>query len=339
MNRDCTRDALLRELPSPWRKDARAVPVLTIDGPPGTVASLDGDMLTVQAGTSAFATPIPTTQSLDAIRIAAGNVGIGIALVDPSLANVSGGILVPFPPATVSPFAALPLLGWMSTTWRILDPFAAALSDESSNIVIGLAQLNLLDAATSFADLWGSYLGIPRRPGEDDATYTQRMRWWTIRPKENNYALAACLEYDFPPLLVSDVEDTVTRCFLPSDDKPLRYRPLRGWHYNIATIDIFTHGAFPNQDMANQAARLVACGVKIFLRGSYALTPMASPAGYDFAGTEFLVGIPLPIQINHAPPIGVGKIGPDPGVAPGIATWDAAKWDLNKWGPASARPK
>jgi hypothetical protein len=342
MNRDCTRDALLRELPSPWRKGALAIPVLTIDGPIGTVVSLDSDVLTVQPPTSPEPTAIPATQSLDAIRLACGNAGVGCALVDPTLAAVSGAVLLPFPETTVVATTAgvtlLPLFGWASPTWRLLDPLAEQLAAESVNVEVGLAQLNLLEAATSFADLWGTYLGIPRFPGEDDATYTARMRWWTIRPKENGYALAAALEEDFPPLKVTIVVDTVTECFIPSDDKPLRYRPLRGWHYNVATIDIITEGAFPSEDMANAAARLVACGIKVYLRGAFALTPMASPAGYDFAGTDCTVGLPLPIQINHAPPIGIGKIGPDPGDAPGLGKWDVAKWNLNKWGPASNRP-
>ena len=339
MNRDCYRDALLRELPSPWRKEAVAVVALTIDGPLGTVVTLGSDVLTVQAPSSLTPTAIPLAQTLDAIRLECGNVGVGCALTNVALAPVSGGVLLPFPTTVVQATAPVSLFAWTSDTWWVLDPLAEQLAAESVNVDVGLAQLNLLTAAMSFADYWGTYLGIPRFPGEDDATYTARMRWWTIRPKENNYALANCLEEDFPPLKVSAVEDTVTHCFEPSDDRPLRYRPLRGWHYNVATIDILTTGAFPNADMVNDAARLVACGVKIFLRGSYALTPMQSPAGYDFTGSQLTIGVPLPIQINNIPPIGVGKIGPDPGVAPGIAQWDVSKWDLSKWGPASARPK
>jgi hypothetical protein len=328
MTVDCERDALLRELPSPWRKEPLAVPTFAIVGPNGVeVYYADAVLHATIPGQPPIEIPV-TGLTYDALVRACQDAGIGAVLVDPAagplwaitLLNDSTRAAVNQTSAwniatwNVSPWStrtAVSFSRWTSDTWRLLDPLAAELAFEDGNVDDGLAQLNELTSAGVFADLWGSYLGIQRRTGESDADYTARMQWWLIRPRENNYALANLLEADFPPITISLVDDVVRHCFMPSDDIALRGRPLRGWYYNIATIEIDTQGGFPSSALVAAAEGNAACGVKVFVHGYYSLDSMPSPAGYDLAGTSsILFGQPLPIQINAPPPVGVGKIGP-----------------------------
>jgi hypothetical protein len=334
MSRECELQGLLRELPSPWLKDPEGVPAIHLTGPGGASLVLTGDYIiaTPTPGDQPTVIPVEGTTLREVVQRLT-DAGIAATLAPGTDPILAAAVLIEaeafsLPVQTASKWGqsqwntarwSLRALSgkptdiwrWTSETWRLLDPIAEQLKDETENMLVGLAQMNLLTSATTFADWWGRYTGIPRKPGEvDDAAYTARQRDELLRPRENNLALANLLEHDFPPLKVSLVEDSVRRCFQPSDDKQLRYRPLRGWRYNVATIEIAVEGGFPSADFIAAAERNAACGVKVFVHGSWDMASMASPAGYDFAGTQILFGAPLPITINAPPPVGVGKIGP-----------------------------
>ena len=327
---DCVLEALLRELPSPWRKDPIPVPAFAITGPAGAIITLADDTLTVVLKGHPDPVVIPLgDMTFDELVRACADNGIG-ASTDPLSGPLLASTMLPEGPRTAEAAAAsrwnraiwnkdtwLPRLvdvitfsRWTSDTWRLLDPLAERLAFEDGNGDAGLAQLNLLTSAGVFADLWGAYCGIPRHPGESDEDYTARIRWELLRPRENNLALADLLEHDYPPLHVALVDDVVRRCFMPSDDIALRGRPLRGWYYNIATVGIDVEGGFPSADMIAAAEKNAACGVTVYVRGHYKFLSMPSPAGYDFAGSTIRFGVPIPIKINAPPPVGVGKIGP-----------------------------
>jgi len=332
MNQTCERDVLLRELPSPWLKDPLAIPALRLAAPPGAYARVTDDDVFIAydvLGHEVIRLPLLDFTIGEVIAQCAA-VGFDLRKIDPPPADAMSGMLL-LPSGSlpgvkegahwnvskwnqskwVLRATARPVIyRWTSPTWRLLNPLATALGQETANTLVGLTQLNLLTSAAFFADLWGSYLGIPRKTNEDDATYTARVRHEILRPRENNQALAQILEEDFPPIHVEVVDDLVRHCFMPSDDIQLRYRPLRGWRYNIATIEIVVRGGFPTIEMIRAAERHSAGGVKVYMRGEWFLDLMPSPAGYDFAGTQVLVGRPLPIKINAPPPVGTGKIGP-----------------------------
>jgi hypothetical protein len=333
------RTALLRELPSPWRKDPLAEPAIRITGPVGTVVTLVDQVLTIHAelalapyvrwneplgwNRSIWAPnadairsgEIPLVgQSLDELRIQIGNAGAGATLI--GLGARSTHVLLDQPDqASVGPDTPVTLYAFTSHTWWFLSPMAAALDAAQTNVDVGLAQLDLLTAAGVFADRWGAYCGIPRRADEADADYTARIRHELLRPRENNLALADLLETDFPPLTVTSVTDLITECLEPSDDRALRGRPLRGWVYNIATIEIVCDG-LPTAAVVAAAERNVAAGVRVYIRGQWAVPTMPSPAGYDFAGSQILLGVPAYMTINAPPEIAVGAIAPPGGGTP-----------------------
>jgi hypothetical protein len=294
------RSALLRELNQPWRKDAEAVPYATLEGGAvtiaGTVCTVLGESFSLAHLTlAAFCTRLAT-------------FGITATVVDqtPNAGAIWARVLL-------DDVATTTLMRWTNPNWRVPEACGAALDREAVTMDIGLAQLDLLTAGGVWADLWGTYTGLARRPGETDGPYTARQLATLLRPRENGYALANLLEAEFPPLKVHWVTDTVRACFQPSDGKPLRGRPLRGWYYNIATIEILTEGGIPSLAVLTTAEANVAAGVHVFLIGGMPLAPMPSPAGYDLTSSTYLIGEPLPMKINAPPPIGIGKIGRDPG--------------------------
>ena len=291
------RDAILRELNRPWKKDALPQAVLTVIGAGAEALIVQDDWLAV-ADTSVDLRACSLGELAEQLRALGFTVDVTAeeqAVMAAVLLDTVGGAS---------------LARWTNPNWRLPDTCGRGLERGRTHVDLALAQLNLLSAGGAWADFWGRYTGTPRRTDEDDATYTDRQLHELLRPRENNYALANLLEEDFPPIRVENVSNTLSRCFQCSDTV-MREHPLRGRLFNACTVELVVDG-FPTPALVIAARANVAAGIYIYVRGEWALDAMESPAGYDFKATNWMFGKPLPIQINAPPPIGIGKIGPDP---------------------------
>jgi hypothetical protein len=77
-----------------------------------------------------------------------------------------------------------------SLLWSLMDAFANGLEvAERDGIIAGLQQAYLHTAEGEWLDLWGSYFGIRREDGEDDAAYLHRTVAEVLRPRSNALAM------------------------------------------------------------------------------------------------------------------------------------------------------
>ena len=81
------------------------------------------------------------------------------------------------------------LYAYTSLLWAYLEPFAAELKEIAYQIDQALAQMNMRQAEAEWLDEWGGYYGIPRRVGEVDADYANRIIIEVLRPRGNNIAI------------------------------------------------------------------------------------------------------------------------------------------------------
>jgi hypothetical protein len=314
------RDAVLRELNKPWKKDPFPDLVLTVSGPGADQLTVEGNVLTVGTLYSADLTTISLGTLAQHLRA----LGMTVTVAS-SEENVTAAVLL-------DGYGPGDLARWSNPNWRLPDTFGRALEHSRTQVDLALAQLNLLTAGGAWADWWGRYTGTPRHAAEDDATYTARQLHELLRHRENTYSLADLLEEDMPDIRVLSIETARPAVFTCSV-MTLRFHPLAGWRWNADTVHITVEG-FPSRALLALAQANVAAGITVYLDGRVAFddATVEGGIGYDFQDVAWQIRPPKPMQIGPGQ-IGVDKIGPDPGPPVDLtAHWQIATWRLNTWG-------
>lgn len=81
------------------------------------------------------------------------------------------------------------LVAYQSNLWALLDAYGVEIRAAELNLGEALKQLDLSTSEGEFADFWGEFFGVPRRPGEHDADYRKRMADEVVRPRNNAFAI------------------------------------------------------------------------------------------------------------------------------------------------------
>jgi len=86
------------------------------------------------------------------------------------------------------------LYAFSSLLWSYMSSLSAELADAALAIIEMLKQMSLRSAEGFWLDELGSYYKVPRILGESDAAYGPRIVAETLRPKGNNFAIAAAIK-------------------------------------------------------------------------------------------------------------------------------------------------
>lgn len=98
------------------------------------------------------------------------------------------------------------LYGYTSLLWAYLEAQAVELQEAKAQIDEAIAQMSTRTASGEWLDEWGSYYGVPRRPGEMDESYGPRIIAAILRPRGNNVAIEMAIsEYTGQETRVRDV--------------------------------------------------------------------------------------------------------------------------------------
>lgn len=98
------------------------------------------------------------------------------------------------------------LLGYTSLLWAYMEPMAVELKEIDHQIDEAIKQMNLRNSEGMWCDEWGSYYGVIRRTGEEDAQYVTRIILEVLRPRGNNVAIeVVARELLGQPVTVNDV--------------------------------------------------------------------------------------------------------------------------------------
>lgn len=295
------RAQLLELLPDFFSAEAEPVPALTVTYAGGGMAVLEvsDEQLSVLVDNAEVARLDLTAETLGSLPASLTALAPDVTLT-PLLPGVMPAVVL-LDSGRVEP--PVTLTAWRSATWRVLEALGHRLGRSATKLDAGVAQANLLTSAGHFADLWGQLLGRGRRLDEDDATYTARLLRETLRPRENNQALAALLEEDFPGLEVFQVRDNRPRVFRCSGT-PLRHFHLAGRRYNAGVVDVELRGN-ASREVSDAAQFHVAGGVLAWVVGVIGLD---GGPGLGLADTPLQIGPPAPMQIGTGT-IGLGAIG------------------------------
>lgn len=159
------RGRLLAELNRPWRKDPLPVPALTLAyaGAGAVAVTITEGRFRVDGldGAASFTVDLEASVTLAALAAQLAARPGYTATVEPGLGAVLAVTLLDEERRPVE--GATAFGAWTSPNWRVLEVARHALVGAAERIAIGLAQLNLLTAATGFAELWGRYTGTVRR--------------------------------------------------------------------------------------------------------------------------------------------------------------------------------
>jgi hypothetical protein len=294
---------LLAELPKVIRPDAMAVPAFTLSWPGTGTATVELAHETLLL-TSVDGGPTGTVSvagRLGDVVPALESLGFTAVLADPAAAVLPANLLIDEGARDVTA-GGIVFFRWTNPLWRLLVPAAVALRARAANIDAGIRQLDLLDAATDFADFWGTFTGIPRRAGEDDPLYTARQLLEVLRHRENNEALAALIEHDTGHVVIEvrDLRRDVFRC----SATPLRGHPLPGWRYNAAVAEIRL-ADFGDALVEYAVRNNIAAGVTAFIQGQLSARVTVSLT-VRVRGAQ--VGSP-PAFVVGTTAVGVGSVG------------------------------
>lgn len=84
-----------------------------------------------------------------------------------------------------------------SILWAYLESVAVELVEAKRRIGEALKQMSVKTAEAEWLDEWGGYFGFPRKEGEADAAYSQRIIAEVLRPRGNNKAIEIGLRDTF----------------------------------------------------------------------------------------------------------------------------------------------
>lgn len=84
-----------------------------------------------------------------------------------------------------------------SVLWAYLETMAVELREARRQIDEALRQMSIKTAEAEWLDEWGGYFGFPRKNGESDAEYSNRIIVEVLRPRGNNKAIELGLRDTF----------------------------------------------------------------------------------------------------------------------------------------------
>ena len=187
--------AFIANLDSAFDNDPVSFAAFRVNVPTGAFTwTVAGDVLTIAPAiglSSTFALSANTLTSLTEVITAAGFVVSDFA-TDDDQGDLSATILMD---GTGS--ANDPLMAYSSLVWAIGEALWVELDAAGDASDAALLCAVMATATGVWLDLWGSYFGITRTNGEADADYARRIVVEVIRPRSNNYAIAAALQEVF----------------------------------------------------------------------------------------------------------------------------------------------
>jgi hypothetical protein len=86
------------------------------------------------------------------------------------------------------------LYGYTNVLWSYMDSQSNELEQAQTQIGEMLKQMSTTTASNEWLDLLGSYYGVPRLPGELDASYGPRIIAEVLRPRGNNVAIELAIQ-------------------------------------------------------------------------------------------------------------------------------------------------
>ena len=129
----------------------------------------------------------------------------------------------------------------------ILGALAAPFGGVYEMTLVGAAQQNILSSRGYHLDVWGNIYRVPRRTGEADAAYAERIIAEIVSPKLTGLALVLAVK----ALILTNPENLVIREY---DGYPFRL-----------TVDVTGCDVFDADEIRRTVRRLKAFGVKASL--------------------------------------------------------------------------
>lgn len=181
-------ERLLGRLPRFFNKEAGAVLALRIRSPQGLSWRIADDLLTIRRpGLGDLEIPLPGLSILS-LRDSLAAAGIELAYVNPDLLEEGALALIPGE-GTQDIGDGDHLRLYSSLLWVWADTVGRALEQARLDVAAALRQMFVPTAEGEWLDLWGSFFGILRRSGEDDASMRERTLWQGGRRRCNPVAI------------------------------------------------------------------------------------------------------------------------------------------------------
>lgn len=192
--------------------------------------------------------------------------------------------------------------------WVFLRPLAWAIEDHAASVDTALAQLNILTSQGYFADFWGRFLDIVRKPGEGDIMYTERIVRTILLKRDNNRALEQIVLDEFGVKVeVEDLWPTVLNI-----NNSIIFSKIPGQVFNVGNF--LVTGPIVGQALIDLVNRHKAAGTRAFfyefldteINESVDSTTSFAEARYDisifdmiFADSEFNITIDIGGDISE----------------------------------------
>lgn len=181
----------LSHLDSAFDPDAEAFVAFRIrsSSPSPFQWAIAGDVFTCSlAGVVVFTASLEANTVGSLVTAVAGAGFLVTGLADATVQALSASVLM-----DGSGSVNDPVMAFGSQLWAIGEAIGVELDAASAASDQALLQAVLSTAADVWLDLWGSYFGILRNPGEEDAPYATRIVVEVLRPRCNNIALELAL--------------------------------------------------------------------------------------------------------------------------------------------------
>jgi len=178
-----------------FNKDPQPFVALRIGyGGPMTWAVADTVLTTAPVGGVGAPLTIDLTQYTIAglATFLAAQPGYTVTFTDPSRSGLSCRALLD---ATGDVSVSGSVFAYGSTLWSILDGFATQLFYAEQSVALAPQMMQTTTGTGSWLDVIGGIYGVLRNLGETDGQYGPRIIATVLRACNNNFAIAATLEY------------------------------------------------------------------------------------------------------------------------------------------------
>ncbi len=182
------RNRLLGYLYGAFDRSPDAIGVMTLSHANGVVWEIANRTLLVGTTTG------QTLASIDLANETVGHVaellsasGVNVSRLNSEFISLSACILLDGSGSEV--VHANTIVGYRSVLLALVDGYATEVQSATDAVPNALEQAMLHSADGDWLEFWGSYFGVPRRAGQDDAHYLGWIITEVMRNRSNKYAL------------------------------------------------------------------------------------------------------------------------------------------------------
>lgn len=185
------RERLLHDLPGVFDRDPDSVLALRLYHPDGLRWTVAATTLTLIPGAGPEQTYTLTGITLHDLATTLAADAIQITYQNSTLNARPATLLIPGQGAQdgAADRQRDGLYAFQSILWAHLTALGQELTQADAALAALLRQLILPQAREDWADVWGDYFGVPRRTGESDPDYTQRIIAEFYRARNNPAAI------------------------------------------------------------------------------------------------------------------------------------------------------